>query len=125
MVTKEELVEVLLKYREIEIVRALEIRDTLTHVSEIANVSLYNIQTVSVINELDQPLTVQVKGNWTPTTTHAVDIGASFDVAINTQETRTLTPDTSGWLPFIFVTLTCATAPTKGAVHVRILAKPL
>jgi len=125
VVTKEELTEALLKYKELEIVKALEIRDTATHVSDIADVSLYNIQTVTVINDLDQVVTVQIRGNWTPTELNAVDIGTSFDVAAGNSEFRTLTPDTSGWLPFVYVTLRCATAPTKGSVWVRILAKPI
>jgi len=125
MVTKEELLEVLLKYKEIEIVKALEIRDTLTHVSDIADVSLYDIQTVTVINDLDQTVTVQIRGNWIPSELNAVDIGTSFDVAAGDSEFRTLTPDTSGWLPFIWVTLRCAVAPTKGSIWVRILAKPI
>jgi len=123
--SKGELVEALLKPKEIQIVKGLEIRDTALHESEIADVSLYNIQTLSIINELDQAVTIQIKGNWTASKMLAVDIGTAFDVATGNQEARTLTPDTTGWFPFIYVTLRCAVAPTKGAVWVRVIAKPI
>ena len=125
LITKEELIETLLKYKEIDIVKSLEIRDTLTHNSEIADLSLYNHATVYVINELNQPVTVQVKGNWTPIYEGSVNVGTSFDVAAGAHGSRSISVATNNWFPFIWITLTCSVAPSRGAVHAKVLVKPL
>ena len=119
----EKIIQYLLKPEEIEIVQSLAIRDTALYYSEIADVSNFRYFTVSVINELNQPVTVQIYGNWTATTINAVAIGPSFAVHSNSHEARTITPETSGWLPFIFVTLKCDLAPTSGSISVVVIGK--
>lgn len=72
--------------------------------------------TVFVENRLDQDITVQVKGNRIQSTDGAVNIGSSFTVSPSSSNFMTLTPETTGWLPFIYVELKCSTAPTSGDV---------
>ena len=77
--------------------------------------------TIFVENGLDQDVTVQVKGNRVKSTAGAINVGASFTVAANSNDARTLTPDTSGWLPYIYVELQCSTAPSSGSVTVYLV----
>lgn len=77
--------------------------------------------TVFVENGLDQDVTVQVKGNRVSSTTGAVNVGSSFVVPKGSCDARTLTPDTSGWLPYVFVEVSCSTAPTSGALSVYLV----
>ena len=74
------------------------------------------VVTVYVVNLLDKPVTVQVKGNRQKDTVKAVDIGSSFTVAAGGADARTLSPETSGWLPYLTLTLSCTAAPTSGHV---------
>jgi len=74
--------------------------------------------TVFVENTLDQDVTVRVKANRVESTTGALNVGAPFTVSANSNDAMTLTPDTSGWLPYIFVELQCSVTPTSGAVTV-------
>ena len=77
--------------------------------------------TVFVENSLDQDVTVQVKANRVKSTTGAVDVGSSFTVPAGSSDARTLTPDTSGWLPYLYVELKCSTAPSSGSVTVHLV----
>jgi len=77
--------------------------------------------TIFVENGLDQDVTIQVKGNRVKSTSGAINVGASFTVAKNSNDARTLTPDTSGWLPYIYVELQCTTAPSSGGVTVYLV----
>jgi len=80
--------------------------------------------TIFVDNGLDQPVTVQIKANRENTLAKSINVGSSFTVSANSQDGRTLTPDTSGWLPYLTVTLQCSTAPASGSVTIyRIRAK--
>ena len=108
-----------------ERVMHLEIRDTDPHDSDIASCRAHTIITVFVDNDLNQDVSVQVKGNRVNSVTGAVNIGSAFTVAADDRESRTLTPDTSGWLPYIFVTVTASVAPTEDAINVYIIKKPL
>jgi len=100
-----------------------EIRDTLVHRTKVIDIGDFDIITVFVNNELDQTVTVQAKGNFTPTHVNSVSIGTTFDVAANSVEARNLSVYTTAWMPFSFCELKCATAPTKGAVHVKYLKR--
>ena len=76
---------------------------------------------VKVENDLNQTCTVQIYGNHQGSTEKADTIGASFNVASGGIETRSLEPSTSGWLPFLYLNLKCATAPTSGSITARLV----
>ena len=82
---------------------------------------------VKVENDLDRVCTIQIFGNHESSTTKADTIGASFGVASNGIETKTLEPSTSGWLPFLYLSLKCAaatvsgSAPTSGSITTRLV----
>ena len=77
--------------------------------------------TIFVENGLDQDVTVQVKGNRQSSTSGAINVGSSFTVSANSNDARTLTPDTSGWLPYLYVELQCNTAPSSGNITVYLV----
>ena len=77
--------------------------------------------TIFVENGLDQDVEVQVKGNRVKSSEGAINIGLSFTVAKNSNDARTLTPDTSGWLPYITITARCSTAPSSGKLIVWLI----
>jgi len=53
-----------------------------------------------------------------------VAIGASFTVSAGKKDFRTLTPDTSGWCPYLYCSAVCTVAPTTGSLTVlRIRSK--
>lgn len=74
--------------------------------------------TLYVINTLDQDVDVQVKGNRVKSTDNAADVGNSFTVASGTADYQSLVPEQSGITPYVYVELSCATAPTSGNVTV-------
>ena len=76
---------------------------------------------VKVENDLDQACTIQIFGNHQGSTEKADTVGASFDVISGGIETRSLEPSTSGWLPFLYFNLKCATAPTSGSITARLV----
>jgi hypothetical protein len=79
------------------------------------------IVSVFVDNGLDQAVTVQVKANREKAYAKAVNVGSAFTVSANSADARTLSPDTSGWLPYIMVEVSCSTAPTSGALDVYLV----
>jgi len=76
---------------------------------------------VWVINDLDQDVTVQIKGNRVQSTTGGVNIGSSWTVPAGSSDFKTLTPDTCGWAPYLWVELSCSTAPTSGSIDVYLV----
>jgi len=100
------------------------VRDTQVHYTEVLEWIEEKAVTIWISNTCDQPVTVQVKGNRLPSRLGAVNVGASFTVAANGQDVRTLTPNTTGWLPYILVEVSYATAPTKGVLTVLAYKKP-
>jgi len=79
---------------------------------------------IFVDNGLDQPVTVQVKANREKALAKSVNVGSAFTVSAGATDFRSLSVETSGWLPYVTVTLQCATAPTSGSVTVyRIRSK--
>ncbi len=77
------------------------------------------IITIFVDNGLDQDVTVQIKANRVKALAGSVNVGSVFTVPAKSTDARTLTPETSGWLPYVTVSLRCATAPTSGSVTVH------
>jgi hypothetical protein len=82
---------------------------------------LTKIVSVYVENTLDQPVTVQLLGAISNNPSTTVPIGSSFTVSPNSADSKTLVPESSGWLPYITVSLSCTTAPTTGAVNVYLV----
>jgi len=76
-----------------------------------------------VDNNLNQDVSVQVKTNRVQSTLKAVTTGSAFKVPAAGSDARSLSLETSGWLPWIYVELTCATAPTTGSVTVWLVRK--
>lgn len=111
------------KYTNFRIINALAITDTAAHNSDISDVGRYTIGTFFVNNGLNQAVSAQIYGNITNSTTGAVTIGAAFTVATTDQESRTITSETAGWLPYIYIVITAAVAPASGSITVNLLAK--
>ncbi|MEM4531622.1 MAG: hypothetical protein QXY39_07130 [Thermofilaceae archaeon] len=76
------------------------------------------IISIYVDNGLNQAVTVQVRANREKTYAKSIDVGSPFTIPASSTDFKTLSPDTSGWLPYITVTLACSTAPTSGSVTV-------
>jgi hypothetical protein len=83
-------------------------------------IAILDLRTASIVieNDLNQPVVIRVKAGRLQSTTGMVDVGSAITVAGNATDARTLTPDTSGWLPFITVSAQCPTAPTAGTLTV-------
>ena len=109
---------------EVQVFEDEEIRDTNAHNSTIVDARNYSIIVIYVDNDLDQVVSIQVKANRANSTTGAVDVGAAFSVAAtNGVEARVLTPDTAGWLPYVYVEATCTVAPTSGNLNCYIIRR--
>jgi len=106
-----------------KIVDGYELRDTREHFSEIADMRLFKIANIWIDNDLDQALTITVYGNREKTYDEAVQIGDPFTVNADDTESRTLTPDTSGWYPYIFIKYKADVKPTKKRLNVWVLKK--
>ena len=74
------------------------------------------VVTIYIINTLDQTVTVQIKGNRVESTLNASNIGGSFTIGSNSADYRTLVAEQSGILPYIYLELSCSTAPANGNV---------
>jgi hypothetical protein len=74
--------------------------------------------TVFISNSLDQAVNIQVVGCRDSNCVDSVDIGSAITVPAGSKDARTLTPETSGWLPFITVRAWCTSAPTSGVLDV-------
>jgi hypothetical protein len=74
--------------------------------------------TVFVSNRHNQAVSVQVVGCRDPGCVDSVDIDSAITVPAGSKDARTLTPNTSGWLPFITVRVWCTEAPTNGVLDV-------
>jgi len=73
---------------------------------------------IFIDNGLDQDVTVQVKTNREAVHAKAVNVGSAFTVSANSQDARSLSVETSGWLPYIMVEVQCSVAPTSGALDI-------
>jgi hypothetical protein len=82
---------------------------------------LTKVVTVYVENGLDQPVTVQILGATSSSPSFTVPIGSGFTVSAGAADAKTLVPESSGWLPYITVSLACSTAPTSGTVNVKLI----
>lgn len=76
------------------------------------------VATIFIDNTLNQTLIVQIRGNRVPDYQKSVVMGSVATVSPNTSTYRTLTPNTTGWLPYLTVDLRYTVAPTSGAVSI-------
>ncbi len=74
--------------------------------------------TIFVDNGLDQDVSIQVVANREPSHNKRVNIGSSFTVSAGSTYARSLSVETSGWLPYVSCVAVCSTAPTSGALTV-------
>jgi len=79
------------------------------------------IISIFVDNGLNQAVTVQLKANRESAYAKSVNVGSAFTVSGGSQDSRTLTPDSCGWLPYITVAVSCSTAPTSGALDIYLV----
>jgi len=80
-----------------------------------------NAVTVVVYNGQDQPVNVQLIGCIDSVCTYSVNIGSAFIVNSKQTVAKTLTPDTSGWMPYLTASLQNTATPTIGAVLVEVI----
>ena len=110
------------------------IRDTSTHNSEIADCRIYNLVTFFIINALDKPVTVQIKGNYRWLLADGsldtasiygfpLDVGESFVVAPNEPGAKVIAASVDGMLQCMFIECSCSVAPTSGYLGARALKK--
>ena len=109
--------EVLSKTYETQIFTDEEIRDTNAHKSSIVDCRIYNLVTFFVINDLNQSVTVQVKGNRANSVTGALDIGSSFTVAASDSGAKAIAALVDGVLPYMFAEITAGVAPGSGDLN--------
>jgi len=98
------------------------IRDTAAHYSDISDVGEFEAFTIFVSNLHDQPVEIQVKAHRLSTRLGAVNVGAAFTVAAGDQDARTWSFE-DVFLPYVLITATYATAPTKGDLTVSCIKK--
>ncbi len=101
------------------------ITDALAHDSGIAIMSRFKMRTIRVVNTLDQDVTIKIYQNRINSTTDAEDVkGIVFTVAaLIGIETRTLLPETCGWMPYMYAEATAGGVPTLGNLNAYILGR--
>jgi len=96
---------------------ALAIRDTALKTSTPSEHKQFSPKTIAVCNKLDQLVTFQLQGSFEETFTEVFNIGATFDVAANTNGWQ----NASVYFPYLRLTAQCTTAPTTGTLTVLFL----
>jgi len=71
---------------------------------------------IYIDNGLNQAVTIQMKANRENSHTKAVNICFSFTVPANSQDARSLSVETSGWLPYLMTEVYCTVAPISGSL---------
>jgi len=112
-------------WEEEDLFTTYEIRDTKDHFSKVSNIADYDVVSFFVNNELDQPCKIRVLMNWRETTLQGVPLGEEYSVGSGEQQAWTINAMIGAWLPFMFIKAKCDIAPTKGALHVKILKRIL
>ncbi len=93
---------------------ALSIRDTVNHDSTISNSEGFKVETVAIINKLDQDIVCQFQGSMEVSFTDVFDIGDPFSVLKNTNDFQ----NTDTYFPFMRVSAICAVQPTTGVLTI-------
>ena len=99
------------------------LRDTLTHETDLAEIGDYDVASIFVRNELDQPVRVTPYGNMHETKMNAVALAGESTVEAGKSEAVNLSVYTGAWLPFSHCTFKADAAPTKGALHITYLLR--
>jgi hypothetical protein len=73
---------------------------------------------IFVDNGLNQAVIVQVKANRENAHAKSVNMGSTFEVSATGQDARSLSVETSGWLPYIMVEVSCSVAPISGSLTI-------
>ena len=107
------------------VVDALAIRDTTAHTpaTDAAEMSFLDVHAYGgvsflIVNGLDQAVTVTAMGNITNGVANAGTFSGAPSVAAGDSTIVTLTPDTSGWAPWVYLSLVAASTPSSGSVTV-------
>lgn len=108
-----------------EIMKDEKIRDTIPHNSEIVDARPFRYLSFIIVNQTDKKLTAKIMANDIRSYIGAVQVGTEITINPNSKEIRTITPDTGGWAPYFFVTVSASEPPTKGSVYVKVLARML
>ena len=100
-----------------------EIRDTATHRSDIANMENHHYGTIVVYNNLDQDITIYVYGNEIESYVDSIPVGetSGYSCSAGGRTAISITPDTTGWLPFVYITVVASSTPSSGYVDAKIL----
>lgn len=73
---------------------------------------------VFIDNGLNQDISVQLMANREKAYAKAVISGTAFLVPANNQKAVALSSETSGWLPYMMVQVSCTVAPTSGTLTI-------
>ena len=99
------------------------IRDTKLRKSKVGDCKDYEYIVVWIQNELDQDVSVTVKGNYDKTTLGGTTIASAFTVSANSTKTYVVSVIGTNWLPYIWVEYGCSTAPTEGSLSIYLLKR--
>lgn len=91
---------------------ALAIRDTAEHNSSVSNHQQFSPKTIAICNKLNQTTTFQLEGSFNSSFAEVFDIGATFDVAAETNAWQ----NASVYFPFLRLKASCSVAPTTGTL---------
>jgi len=80
--------------------------------------------TIYVINTLSQPVRYRIKGNVVKSTQNSIQIGTERVVQPSQVDAVTLTPETSGYMPIIYLELQCDVPPGQGSVTAFMTRSP-
>jgi hypothetical protein len=96
-----------------------KIRDTNVHMSKIVQLNNFDVIVIFIKNELDQDITVNVKGNIAKTYIDAFNVGNS--VIVNKGESRSVVVSIyrETWSPYSFCEVTANAVPSNGSVHIK------
>jgi hypothetical protein len=99
------------------------IRDTNVHMSRIVELNNFDVVVIFIKNELDQDITVQVKGNIAKTYIDAFNVGDR--VIVNKGESRSVAISIyrETWSPYSFCEVVANAVPTNGSVHIKYLKR--
>jgi len=76
-----------------------------------------NLISIKIANDLDQDVAVQIYANHEKSTSKVATLGATFIVKAGSVSVKTLLGGmSSGWLPWLYLTATCSTAPASGSL---------
>ena len=93
------------------------IRDTSNHNGTVLDLFDFQVKTIIVENGLNQQVTLQCQGSAHSDFSNSFNIGASFNVAADTDTYQTC----DSFFPYMRLTAICSTAPTTGSLTVNFI----